>query len=132
MKPLEPYKGRILVIEDSEALLEMLEFVLRTHNYEVFCKNHVGDIYDFVLNTNIDLLLLDVSLRDADGRDICKKLKSNPHTNYFPVILMSANPALLDDFVDCDADAVIEKPFGLNILLSEISKVIHHGKFHNP
>lgn len=130
MEPPEQYKGRILIIEDSEDLLEMLEFILRTNNYEPFGKTHPDDIYDFVSNTSIDLLLLDVSLKHANGRDICKKLKADPQTGYFPIILMSANPKFLIDFDECEADGIIEKPFGLNVLLDEINRVIHNGKYH--
>lgn len=121
----ELYRGRILIIEDSTDLLEMLDFVLRINNYEVFAKNNADDIYDFVLDTNIDLLLLDVCLWGTHGRDICKKLKADPETAYFPVILMSANPKLLYDFRECDADAVLDKPFDLTVLFSKIDSVIN-------
>jgi DNA-binding response OmpR family regulator len=128
MEPLELYKGRILVVEDSAELLEMMEFVLRIHNYQVVSKNHADDIYDFVLNNNIDLLLLDVNLNDENGRDICKKLKADTETGYFPVILMSADAKSLHDFGECKADDIIEKPFGLNVLLAKINAVISNWK----
>jgi len=125
MNSPEQYKGRILIVEGSEDLLEMLEFVLRINHYEVFCKKTADDVHDFVLDNNIDLLLLDVCSWGIHGRDICKKLKADCETAYFPVVLMSSNPKLLYDFRECDADGVIDKPFGLTVLLSKISAVIN-------
>jgi len=121
----EQYKGRILIVDDSADLLEMLDFILRINHYEVFAKNNAVDVYDFVLNNNIDLLLLDVNTWSIKGRKICKKLKADPETAYFPVILMSSDPNLLYDFRECNADGVMDKPFELDVLLSKINACIN-------
>ena len=124
MRPAILSKASILIIDDSEELLEVLTLILERQGYAVITKNCAKDITSFVQNTHIDLLFLDVLLLGIDGRDICKELKSDPATAYFPIILMSATPKYLLDFKVCNADDFLEKPFDINFLLSKIDGVL--------
>jgi DNA-binding response OmpR family regulator len=70
------------------------------------------------------MLILDVLLRGANGRTVCRELKSNKRTNYFPIVLMSASPECLIDFRECDADDFIEKPFDIHTVLNKIDYLL--------
>ena len=67
---------------------------------------------------------MDVFLRDGDGREICKELKSSETTKNTPVILMSGSPAVLKEYKDYYADDVIEKPFIFEDLIKKIKPFI--------
>ena len=117
-------KRSILIIDDSEELLEVFAMILEKHGYEVITKPNSTDISFFVQANTIDLLFLDVFLPGTNGRDICRELKSNPETSYFPIILMSATPENLIDFGECLADDFIEKPFDLDLLTEKLNSVL--------
>ena len=114
----------ILIIDDSKELLEVVELILEKQGYNAITQTSSIDIVAFVKEIKIELLILDVVLNGTNGRDICKQLKSNPATNYFPIILMSASPEYLRDHKECDADGIIEKPFDIRGLLSKVEKLV--------
>ncbi len=116
-------KTRILIIDDSQQLLEALKMVLETGDHEVIIKTSTEDVFDFVQHTKIDILLIDVLLEGVNGKHICKELKSNLLTSYFPIILMSATPEYMVDFKECDADGILEKPFDINFLVAKINSL---------
>ncbi|UAY52879.1 response regulator [Ferruginibacter albus] len=64
-----------------------------------------------------NIVLLDVMLSEADGREICYELKTNDSTKDIPTILMSASPSTLRDYKTLHADGIIEKPFNISDLV---------------
>lgn len=123
MKSDKPSRFTILIVDDSEELLEVLKIILEKNGHEVITKNSPAGIGNFVQQNKIDLLLLDVYFGEggANGRDICKELKSNPPTSYFSILLMSVTYDHVDTFEECRADGFIEKPFDLHDLLEKIN-----------
>ncbi len=115
----------ILIVDDSEELLEVLSIIIGKQGYEVITKNSPEGIMNFVQQNKIDLLLLDVIFPDHNGKEICKQLKSGPLTSYFPVLLMSVTPDFLIEFKECGADGIIEKPFDLSTLIEKINGCLH-------
>ncbi len=112
----------ILVIDDSKELLEVVQLICEKQGYDAITNTSSIDIAAFVTEHKIDLLIIDVILNGENGRDICKELKSNAGTNYFPIILMSASSEHLSDHGDCDADDIIEKPFDIKTLFGKVGK----------
>jgi len=117
-------KKTILIIDDAQDLLQVLELILGRFGYNVIIKNCPEAVFDLVQKTQIDLLLLDVRLRGVNGRFICQELKSDPKTNYFPIVLMSSYPSSLVNLDECCADEFIEKPFNLDELITKVNKMI--------
>ena len=118
----------ILIVDDSEELLDVLNIVLKQQGHHVFAKTNPYLIRHFVQENKIDLLLLDVIFGvdgKVDGREFCKELKSDPLTNYFPIILMSVFHDNLIEFKDCGANDTIEKPFDLHELIVKINTCLH-------
>jgi DNA-binding response OmpR family regulator len=120
MNSLQTSYERILVIDDSEELLDVLSLILARQGYTVIIKNSPDGIADFVQRNHIDLLLLDVILMGNNGRHVCRSLKSDHRTDYFPIILMSATPQLLLNLDECIADGRLEKPFDISLLLRKV------------
>src|SRR5438045_8605476 len=103
-------RTKILIVDDSIELLHILAQILEKYDYEIITATDPCDISNVVKINRIDLLILNVSGTGTNGRDICRELKSNPLTNYFPVILMSVIYDYLVDLDKCLADDFIEKP----------------------
>lgn len=113
----------ILVIDDDEAIVEVIKIVLEEDGFKV-TTDLKGEFFDNTQKTLPDLVLLDVLLKGKDGREICKKIKADPQTSAIPVVLISANsPKEIEEATrQCGADGYITKPFDIY----ELTKVVKH------
>ena len=124
MKQNPEKKVTVLIIDDSVELLEVFKIVFEKQGYNIIAKTSAKDIFSFVKNNTIDILLLDVFLSGINGRDICQELKADALMD-FPVVLMSASPENLIDLNECGADGFIEKPFDINYITEKISNLVN-------
>jgi len=116
-------KKKVVVIEDDEAINDILTIMLTNQGYEVSSLN-VGDYYSQRSELKPDLFLIDRNLPGVDGISICRQLKSQPDTNNIPVIVISASPGFMTPAIAAGADACIEKPFSRQELFSTIHKYL--------
>ncbi|RYY50247.1 MAG: response regulator, partial [Chitinophagaceae bacterium] len=70
-----------------------------------------------------DVILMDIYLGNADGRIICKELKSDDKFNTIPVILYSAGNITSQSITDAMADSFIVKPFNNTEILDKIQEL---------
>ena len=115
---------RVLIVEDDKTIAEGLEYSLTGEGFEVtLCENKKAA--DKKTGENFDLYLLDLSLPDGSGYEICRKIKENQNV---PVIFLTA----CDDEVnvvmglDMGADDYITKPFRIKELISRIKAALRH------
>ena len=112
-------KGRVLVVDDDQALAEMLGIVLRKEGLDVA---HVGDgarAIDAFHETRPDLVLLDVMLPGMDGIEICRRLRQESGV---PIVMLTARTDTVDVVVGLEsgADDYIVKPFNPKELVARI------------
>lgn len=112
--------NKILVVDDDPDILSLVQLVLTMNDFTVEAISKWENIDNSILNFKPDLILLDVSLGGADGRDICKKIKHTKETEHLPVILFSANEKMGNDIAICEAQDFIAKPFDLSHLIDTI------------
>lgn len=117
--------ANILIVDDSRDLQEYFSALLRFKNYTVETASSGSTLNNAIISFRSDLVLMDVKLRTENGRNLCSRLKQDSGTSAIPVILISANPELLNDYQQCSADDVLEKPFDMNMLCEKIEKLIH-------
>lgn len=69
-----------------------------------------------------DLILLDVTMPDMDGFEVCRRLKANPDTREIPIIFLTARTDYVDEIKGFEAGAVdyIHKPFSAPIVLARV------------
>lgn len=115
---------KILLVDDDLDIINVVEILLTRNNYKVKATAQWENITKSIKNFSPDLILLDVALGGADGRDICEELKSSTNTQHIPIILFSAYYNLAKDFRGCPADGFVSKPFDISYLLETISKNI--------
>ena len=117
----------ILLVEDDKSILLGLSYSLETEGYKVESCSTVQKARELLLTEAYDLLLLDLTLPDGSGYDVCRIARSETST---PVIFLTA----CDDEVnvvmglDMGADDYITKPFRLRELLSRIKTVIRRNE----
>lgn len=114
--------SKVLVVDDDKDILEVVELLLTLHNYTVKTTFRAGDTFNEIKKFKPDLILLDVNIAGADGREICKLLRTIKETENIPVILFSATPGLEQSQHICGATDFITKPFDISDLIKKIEK----------
>lgn len=110
----------ILLVEDDERISEPLLRVLATEGYEVVHAPTGNEGLDIVANRKPDLMLLDLTLPDIDGLDVCRKVRED-HPE-LPIIMLTARAEEMDVIVGlgAGADDYVPKPFRLAELVARI------------
>lgn len=100
----------ILIVDDEQAIADLVEVYLKNENYNVFKFYNGRDALHCIENKKIDLAILDVMLPDIDGFSICQKIRER-HT--FPVIMLTAKEEEIDKItgLTLGADDYVTKPF---------------------
>lgn len=114
---------KILIVEDNETIVMGLKYSLEQENFEVISTSNLMQTEKILNQENIDLILLDVSLPDGNGFDICKQIKRKLD---IPVIFLTAQDEETSVVLGLDlgADDYIVKPFRTRELISRINSVL--------
>lgn len=120
--------SKIVIVDDSPDLLEVLKFFLEEKGYEVETVTRQNDLIPLIKSFSPDLIILDIYLQGEDGREICKKLRKQEETKYLCILMFSASPKALINYKDYGADGFIEKPFGLNEIVDKIEHTLEECK----
>lgn len=126
------HKNIILAVDDEPFNLEIMEEIL-SDEYEFFSAESGPECLEVVQSIQPNVILLDVSMPDMDGYQVCRKLKSDPATETIPVMFVSARGALDERIEGYDAggDDYIVKPFAreeLEAKLKGLFKTQDHQK----
>ena len=122
---------KILVVDDDIDILTLVNMTLTMNGYNVTMLSRWESINTTIESLEPDLILLDVSLAGADGREICKNLKARKETEHIPVILFSANIEMEKSIENCNAQAFISKPYELSYFLNTIKSNIEISRHNN-
>lgn len=113
----------ILLVEDNYTIIMGLKYSLEQENFKVISAQNVSEFNGKIDKNDIDLVLLDVSLPDGNGFEICKEIKSKKD---IPVIFLTAQDEETSVVLGLDlvADDYIVKPFRTRELISRINSVL--------
>jgi len=120
----------VLLVEDDERISEPLIRVLRSEGFEVRHVDAGLAAIDSVLDARPDLVLLDLTLPDIDGLDVCRKIRAT-HLD-LPIIMLTARAEEMDVIVglNAGADDYVAKPFRLAELVARIRarlRIVEHS-----
>lgn len=121
---------RVLIIEDEIKIATFMKNGLKQERYEVDLETNGRDGLELAMNTQYDLILLDVMLPGMNGIDILKELRANNYN--VPVILISALDSTEDrvNGLDFGADDYISKPFSFDELAARIRAILRRTQKH--
>jgi two-component system, OmpR family, alkaline phosphatase synthesis response regulator PhoP len=129
---LNPFQNqlmsKIVIVDDSTDLLEVLKYFLEEKGYEVQTATTQQDLVALIKSFSPDLIILDIYLQAEDGRDICKELRKNEETKYLCILMFSASAKALINYKEYGADGYIEKPFGLNEIVDKVESTLETCK----
>ena len=113
----------ILVIDDNLANLRLLTDVLSSRNFTVHEAANGPAGLEMAANLLPDIILLDISMPEMDGFEVCRQLKANPPVQDIPVIFISALSDTDDIVKGFELGGVdyITKPFKFREVLARIN-----------
>jgi len=101
----------------------MLQLMLQGEGYDVDMQTDAQRVQT-MQEPLPDLLLLDIRLSGADGRVICRQLKSQEQTRHLPIILISAMPQPVGIARETGAEAFLAKPFAMQEFLTLVAQYV--------
>jgi signal transduction histidine kinase len=113
---------KILVVDDNEDLVEMLSAVLSLEGYEPIPAYNGREAIDAMQTHQPHLVLLDRGLPDADGLDICERIKALDPMRFLPVIMVTAKAHRDDKLAGLakGVDDYVTKPFDMDELVAKV------------
>ncbi|MDE6416473.1 MAG: response regulator transcription factor [Duncaniella sp.] len=116
---------KILVIDDEEALCEILKFNLEKEGYDVDTAYSAEEALTMDLK-KYDLFIVDIMMERLSGFDFAKALRNNSSTEEAPIIFCSALNGEDDTVMGLNigADDYITKPFSVSEMLARVNAVL--------
>lgn len=126
-------RGKILIVDDEEDILELLRFNLSREGYQVRCVA-TGEAALKAASEPTDLILLDLMLPGINGLDVARYLRADPRTKEIPIIMVTAKGEEADVVagLELGADDYIAKPFSPRVLLARIRAVLRRKSIPYP
>ena len=119
-------KRRILIVDDSESIRELVGSTLSEVGYEVSRGVDGKDAFDQLQDIKVDLVLTDLNMPTMDGIMLLKEIRKHEKYKYLPVLILTTESEAKkrQEAKEAGATGWIVKPFDQDRLLKIISKVI--------
>ncbi len=106
-------RQRILLVDDDPEIALFLELLFDLEGFGLEVASSGAALLDRLASPGIDAVLLDVTLPDADGVNLCRRIKCDPATQALPVLVVSALPGedVVRRALRAGANEYLSKPF---------------------
>lgn len=123
---------RLLLVDDDELLMEGLASRLSDQRYAIDIATAGDMAWEFISLFTYDLVVLDRMLPDADGIDLCQKIRAKGHG--MPVLMLTARGDNTDviDGLNAGADDYVAKPFDFDQLVARIHALLRRNQAALP
>lgn len=102
--------SKVMIVDDDRTMVSLLKILLEMDGFEVVNIMMGGQLIEKIRNEKPDLVLMDVFLSDADGKEILSELRKTSDLADVRVI-MTSGMDLADQCLDAGADAFLLKPY---------------------
>ncbi|MEM9007356.1 MAG: EAL domain-containing protein [Cyanobacteria bacterium P01_F01_bin.86] len=126
-------QATILIVDDVPENLQLLSTALAQEGYDVRNALNGAMAMMGIATEPPDLVLLDVSMPDMDGFEVCRKLKANADTAAIPVVFISALGEVLDKVKAFEVGGVdyVTKPFQIAEIIARVRHQIELRNLQN-
>ena len=116
----------VLVVEDEDALSELLSYNLKKEGFRVSLAADGEEAMMLVEERQPDVVVLDWMLPKVTGIEVCRQTRSRSETRNLPIIMVTARTEESDRIrgLDTGADDYIAKPFSTTELMARIRAVL--------
>lgn len=120
---------KLLVIDDEEAICEIIKFNLEKEGYDVDCAYSAEEALTMDLQS-YDLFIVDIMMDRLSGYDFAKRLRNNSATEETPIIFCSALDGEDDTVMGLNigADDYMTKPFSISEMVARVNAVLRRSR----
>jgi two-component system phosphate regulon response regulator PhoB len=124
----------VLVIEDEKDILDLVAYHLGQGGLSVLTAGDGESGLELAKAKKPSLIILDIMLPKMDGKEVCRALKSNPTTEWIPVLMLTAKADEVDRIVgfELGADDYVTKPFSPRELVLRVKAILRKGESEGP
>jgi putative two-component system response regulator len=124
---------KILLADDDPVVVKYLSALLQEYGYHYLIATNGIKAIENVTTYSPDLILLDVMMPEMDGLEVCKKLKSDPSTQYIPIILITGSKAgeLRVEGLSAGANDFLAKPIDRIELIVRVRNLLRIKEFED-
>ncbi len=117
---------KLLIVDDDQVIHLSFTKPMTENGFEVLNAYDGRQAINMVWEHMPDIILLDLTLPEIDGRDVCKKIKNSPETSHIKIIMLTAKEEQHDRLLGLKlgADEYIAKPCTIGFLERVIKKVM--------
>lgn len=115
-------KGRVLVIEDNAANLDLMTYLLQAFGHQVLVAHTGEEGLAVAADTRPDLILCDIGLPGLDGYGVARHLKADPVLGAVPLVAVTASAMVgdRDKVLAAGFDGYISKPIAAESFVAEV------------
>ncbi len=119
---------KVLIIEDDPEITNLLDIHLKDLSCQSIAAADGKTGYDLAISENPDLIILDISLPEMDGIEVCQKVRAKQTT---PIIMLTAKTEEIDRVLGLEvgADDYITKPFSIREFTARVKAIFRRTKF---
>ena len=110
------------MLDDNKDLLLIVQIILKGQGYETVQAGCVDEAVQKIKVHKPALILMDVFIKDEDGRELCSQLKKNGETSAIKIIMMSGIESDNQSLYTIGADDFMQKPFDYDDLLQKVQR----------
>jgi DNA-binding response OmpR family regulator len=114
--------GKILLVDDNKDLLLIVQIILKGQGYDIVQAGCIDEAVQKIKIHKPSLILMDVFIKDEDGRELCSRLKKSNETNGIKIIMMSGIESDSSALYTIGADDFMQKPFDYDDLLQRVQR----------
>ena len=125
-------RTHILIVEDEQAIREMVAFALEDQGYQVSEAGDMASAWQALTERTPHLILLDWMLPDVSGIELLRKIRRNDSLSDIPVIMLTARGEEADRVrgLEHGADDYVVKPFSVKELMARVQAVLRRASPH--
>ena len=126
-------KGRILLVDDEEDILEFLSYNLRKEGFKIETANNGISALKKLNKFKPDLIILDVMMPEMDGIEVCENIRKNEKNDDVLILFLTARSEDYSELAgfSAGADDYITKPIKPKLLVSRVNAILKRKRKTN-
>ena len=124
-------RGRVLIVDDNDNVLDLLVDLLTEEGYESRAATNGSEALEIAVSFGPDVVISDVVMPVVDGLELCRRLKDDERTAHVPVLLISGIRRSDDDGLlglHAGADDYLDLPFRNEELLVKVARLVERHR----